>query len=173
MYHQSNESRAIDGIIGLIILQFKIIFWIAKWTSAFERLLCPFTGEPEKSKRPQLNTAAVLADSGFSGFRRNRVKRSSSRPVQRATELSSCVSSRTGFGICRKNAHTSAATKLSNASPNNPPAKLPVASFITPIHHGPKKPPRLPIELIHAIDAAAAVPVRNMGGIDQNGPFEP
>jgi len=32
---------------------------------------------------------------------------------------------------------------------------------------------QLPSELIHAIEAAAAVPVRNIGGIDQNGPFEP
>ena len=36
---------------------------------------------------------------------------------------------------------------------------------------GPKKPPRLPSELIQAMPAAAAVPVRNMDGIDQNGPI--
>src|SRR5271154_6908455 len=42
-----------------------------------------------------------------------------------------------------------------------------------PTYQGPKKPPRLPRELIHAIEAAAAVPVRNIGGIDQNGPWDP
>jgi hypothetical protein len=31
----------------------------------------------------------------------------------------------------------------------------------------------LPSEWIHAIEAAAAVPVMNIGGMDQNGPFEP
>jgi hypothetical protein len=31
----------------------------------------------------------------------------------------------------------------------------------------------LPRELIHAIAPAAAVPVRNIGGIAQNGPLEP
>src|SRR5207253_1343218 len=38
---------------------------------------------------------------------------------------------------------------------------------------GPKKPPRLPSELIQAIPEAAAVPVRNIVGIDQNGPLVP
>ena len=46
-------------------------------------------------------------------------------------------------------------------------------SLTTPTYQGPKKPPRLPSELIHAIEAAAAAPVMNIGGIDQNGPFEP
>jgi hypothetical protein len=44
-------------------------------------------------------------------------------------------------------------------------------------HHayipGTEKPPKFPRELIQAIEAAAAVPVRNIGGIDQKGPFEP
>ena len=62
-------------------------------------------------------------------------------------------------GICRQNAATVAAINPSSASPNNPPAKLPVRSFITPTYHGPKNPPRLPRELIHAREAAAAVPV--------------
>src|SRR3954468_12838707 len=44
---------------------------------------------------------------------------------------------------------------------------------MTPTYHGPKKPPRLPSELIHAMAPAAAVPVRNIGGIAQNGPLEP
>jgi hypothetical protein len=48
MYNQSNESRAIGGIIGLIILQFKIIFWIAKWTVR----LCTFGYVYIKSKQP-------------------------------------------------------------------------------------------------------------------------
>src|SRR5579875_1500309 len=38
---------------------------------------------------------------------------------------------------------------------------------------GPKKPPRLPIELIQAMPAAAAGPVRNIVGLDQNGPLVP
>src|SRR6516164_83149 len=38
---------------------------------------------------------------------------------------------------------------------------------------GPKKPPRFPSELIQAMLAAAAMPVRNIGGIDQNGPLLP
>src|ERR1700733_10937492 len=73
----------------------------------------------------------------------------------------------------RKKAQTKADTNPNNASPYRPPEKLPVASFITPTYQGPKKPPRLPIELIQAIAAAAAGPVRNIGGIAQNGPFEP
>src|SRR4029077_18748554 len=76
-------------------------------------------------------------------------------------------------GIWRKKAQTNAEISPSNASPYRPPEKLPVASFITPTYQGPKKPPRLPIELIHAMAAAAAVPVRNIGGIAQNGPLEP
>jgi hypothetical protein len=63
--------------------------------------------------------------------------------------------------------------KHSNASPYRPPAKLPVTSFITPTYQGPKKPARLPIELIPAMEAAAAVPVKNIGGIAQKGPLEP
>src|SRR2546428_8287349 len=35
---------------------------------------------------------------------------------------------------------------------------------------GPKKPPRLPIELMKAIPAAAAVPARRLVGMAQNGP---
>jgi thiamine monophosphate synthase len=42
---------------------------------------------------------------------------------------------------------------------------------LAPTYQGPKKPPRLPSELIQAIAPAAAVPVRNIGGIAQNGPF--
>jgi hypothetical protein len=78
-----------------------------------------------------------------------------------------------GLGICRKNAQTKEAIRPNKANPYSPPAKLPVASFITPTYQGPKKPPRLPSELIHAIEAAAAVPVRNIGGMAQNGPYDP
>jgi hypothetical protein len=42
-----------------------------------------------------------------------------------------------------------------------------------PTNVGPKNPPRLPSELIHAMPAAAAPPVRNIVGIDQNGPLVP
>ena len=28
---QSNESRAIGGIMGLVVLQFKVLLWICKW----------------------------------------------------------------------------------------------------------------------------------------------
>ena len=59
------------------------------------------------------------------------------------------------FGMCRNNAQTIAEIRPSNASPYSPPAKLPVTSFITPTYQGPKKPPRLPIELIQAMAAAA------------------
>jgi Transposase, Mutator family len=48
------------------------------------------------------------------------------------------------FGICRKNAQTKAEIRPNKASPYNPPAKLPVQSFIKPTYHGPKKPPRYP-----------------------------
>src|SRR5262249_18148173 len=41
-----------------------------------------------------------------------------------------------------------------------------------PTHHGPKKPPRLPIELIQAKPAASAVPLRNIGGTAKNGPLD-
>src|SRR5258708_30359976 len=44
---------------------------------------------------------------------------------------------------------------------------------MTPIYQGPKKPPRLPIELIQAMPAASAPPLRNIGGMAKNGPFEP
>ena len=49
--------------------------------------------------------------------------------------------------------------------------KLPVKSLIQPIMNGPTKPPRLPIELIVAIPAAAAEPDRNMVGMVQSGGF--
>src|SRR6478752_8955066 len=52
-----------------------------------------------------------------------------------------------------------------------PPRKLPVASLIQPIIAGPAKPPRLPIELIVAMPAAAADPDRNVVGMAQSGGF--
>src|SRR5690348_10076537 len=51
---------------------------------------------------------------------------------------------------------------------NSPPVKLPVASLIQPIAYGPAKPARLPIELITAMPAAAAVPDRTAVGNVQN-----
>jgi hypothetical protein len=45
---QSNESRAIGGILGLLILQFKVIFWICKWTFR----ICTFGYGYWKSKQP-------------------------------------------------------------------------------------------------------------------------
>src|SRR6476646_144652 len=53
----------------------------------------------------------------------------------------------------------------------SPPRKLPVVSLIQPMIAGPAKPPRLPIELIVAMPAAAADPDRNMVGIAQSGGF--
>src|SRR3984893_2282783 len=62
------------------------------------------------------------------------------------------------------------ADKTSNAATkNNPPWKLPVISLIQPIIAGPTKPPRLPIELMVAIPAAAAEPDRNMVGMLHSG----
>src|SRR5208282_2286289 len=54
-----------------------------------------------------------------------------------------------------------------------PPAKLCVACRTVPTTYGPAKPPRFPIELTSAIAPAAAVPLRNSGGIAQNGPKVP
>src|SRR5271170_4754595 len=54
-----------------------------------------------------------------------------------------------------------------------PPAKLCVACLTIPTRYGPAKPPRFPIELTSAIEPAAAVPLRNSGGIAQNGPKVP
>src|ERR1700760_3369062 len=73
----------------------------------------------------------------------------------------------------RQRAQITADTIPNIASPYRPPAKLPVASLAKPTYQGPKKPPRLPRELIQAIAAAAAGPVRNIGGIAQNRPLEP
>src|ERR1700722_12041543 len=42
-----------------------------------------------------------------------------------------------------------------------------------PTYQGPKKPPRLPIELIQAMPAASPAPLRNIGGMAKNSPFEP
>src|SRR3954471_22221115 len=53
-----------------------------------------------------------------------------------------------------------------------PPRKLPVISLIQPIIAGPAKPPRLPIELIVAIPAAAAEPDRNRVGMLHSGGFD-
>ena len=50
---------------------------------------------------------------------------------------------------------------------------LTVAVRTQPTMLGPKKPPRLPTELMKAMPEAAAVPVSKSGGIAQNGPFEP
>src|SRR5580693_10433685 len=90
-----------------------------------------------------------------------------------ASAAALCAADRVGLGMCRKSAQTIAATRHSKARPNRPPAKLPVASFMTPTYQAPKKPPRLPIELIQAMPPASAVPLRNIGGIAQNGPLEP
>src|ERR1700730_7087475 len=78
-----------------------------------------------------------------------------------------------GSGYAGSNAQTKAEIRPNKASPYNPPAKLPVQSFIKPTYHGPKKPPRLPSELIQAMPAAKAAPVRNIGGMAKNGPLEP
>src|SRR5262245_40492766 len=51
---------------------------------------------------------------------------------------------------------------------SRPAVKLPVASFIQPIAYGPAKPARLPIELITAMPAAAALPDKTAVGSVQN-----
>src|SRR5262245_8164492 len=113
---------------------------------------------PPQSPRQFQLTQARVAKGGLAA--------SSSPPA-----FSSCSAMRSG--MCKNKAQTAAAMKHSSARPYRPPAKLPVASFMNPTHQGPKKPPRLPMELIQAMVPAAAVPVRNIGGIAQNGPFEP
>ena len=55
------------------------------------------------------------------------------------------------------------------ATKYSPPVKLPVWSLIQPISPGPTKPPRLPIELIVAMPAAAAEPDRNIVGMAHSG----
>lgn len=59
--------------------------------------------------------------------------------------------------------------------PKNTIAALndPVKSFKNPTKYGPKNPPKLPILLIMAIAPPAAAPVKNEGGIDQNGENAP
>src|ERR1700754_2442297 len=47
---------------------------------------------------------------------------------------------------------------------SRPAPKLPVLALIQPITYGPKKPDRLPSELIAAIPPAAAAPDRNAAG---------
>ena len=60
------------------------------------------------------------------------------------------------------------ADRAGSASATRPPSVEPVASFTRPTRYGPTKPPRLPIELISAIPAAAAVPLSSAAGIAQN-----
>src|ERR1700757_2183355 len=55
----------------------------------------------------------------------------------------------------------------------NPASKLPVLSFSQPTKLGPIRPPRLPSELIAAIAAAAAVPLKKLEGSGQNDVFIP
>ena len=59
----------------------------------------------------------------------------------------------------------------SNETPANkrPPRKLPICLLIAPIAKGPTKPPRVPMELISAIPAAAENAVKNSLGNDQKG----
>ena len=52
----------------------------------------------------------------------------------------------------------------------NAGAKLPVCSFRRPINSGPMKPPTLTIVATTASPPAAASPLRNRVGMDQNGP---
>src|ERR1700730_18240609 len=63
----------------------------------------------------------------------------------------------------------SADTSAQPARTYSPTSKLPVASLSQPTVIGPMRPPRLPTELIPAIAAAAAVPLRNVEGSGQNG----
>src|SRR6516165_1721977 len=55
----------------------------------------------------------------------------------------------------------------------NPASKLPVLSLSQPTKLGPIRPPRLPTELIAAMAAAAAVPLKQLEGSGQNDVFMP
>src|SRR6266436_3990833 len=55
----------------------------------------------------------------------------------------------------------------------NPASKLPVLSLSQPTRLGPIRPPRLPTELIAAMAAAAAVPLKKLEGSGQNEVFMP
>src|SRR5215831_19348610 len=55
----------------------------------------------------------------------------------------------------------------------NPASKLPVLSLSQPTRLGPIRPPRLPSELIAAMAAAAAVPLKKVEGSGQNDVFMP
>src|SRR5215469_15741458 len=52
-----------------------------------------------------------------------------------------------------------------------PPRNSPVEVRTRPMAYEPKKPPRLPTELINAIPAAAPADVSRLVGIAQNGPI--
>ena len=78
-----------------------------------------------------------------------------------------------GFGMCKKNAEMNAEIRPNKASPYNPPG---VAARQI-LHHADIPRPEEPAEIAERVDprdrAGGRVPVRNIGGIDQNGPLEP
>ena len=78
----------------------------------------------------------------------------------------------TGAVCARDNSRVRTAERTSRpATKYRPPTKLPVWSLIQPIMAGPTKPPRLPIELMVAMPAAAAGPDRNSVGMLHSGGF--
>ena len=71
------------------------------------------------------------------------------------------------LGVCRIIRRTKTPASTSPANTKKAASDELVAVRTRPISSGPKKPPRLPIELIQAMPTAAAVPDRNAGGSDQ------
>ena len=65
---------------------------------------------------------------------------------------------------------SSAARTASTPSKLNAAVWVPVLAFIKPISVGPAKLPMFAIIVTRAIPAAAARPVKNWVGVDQNGP---
>src|SRR6516164_2979057 len=72
--------------------------------------------------------------------------------------------------VSRSTHVNTADSTIRQAMAANPALNEPVKSFSHPIVTGPKKPPNVPTELMKASPAAAPMPVRKRGGIDQKMP---
>src|SRR5262249_38322451 len=72
--------------------------------------------------------------------------------------VSAADTSATGRGVKRNNESAADASRSSAARMYSPGRNEPVSFSITPRAYGPRKPPRLPTELIIPVDAAAAEP---------------
>ena len=75
--------------------------------------------------------------------------------------------------VCRRESFAERRSEMTNIAEARsvpteimrPAVKLPAVSRARPIKQGPRKPPRLPMELIAAIPAAVLAPVRKSDGI--------